>query len=201
MLVRTDPFRELDRVASQVFGTVARPAAMPMDAWRDGDTFVIEFDLPAIDPQRVELDVERNVLTVRAERLSSTGPDVELIASVTVAIISPARSRDRLLGESAQEVAAMGGPDEPFGHDRIALVVDLEPSAVHEPGPGALDDPASRERFELARVDAVHNFYTDVMVAAVFDEGALEAGVAPQLGEASRATAGPIRDSDPTDVV
>ena len=51
MLVRTDPFRELDRVASQVFGTAARPAAMPMDAWRDGDTFVIEFDLPAIDPE------------------------------------------------------------------------------------------------------------------------------------------------------
>ena len=81
MLVRTDPFRELDRVASQVFGTVARPAAMPMDAWRDGDTFVIEFDLPAIDPELVELDVERNVLTVRGERLSPTGPDVELIAS------------------------------------------------------------------------------------------------------------------------
>jgi HSP20 family protein len=81
MLVRTDPFRELDRVASQVFGTVARPAAMPMDAWRDGDTFVIEFDLPAIDPEKVELDVERNVLTVRGERFSPTGPDVELIAS------------------------------------------------------------------------------------------------------------------------
>ena len=81
MLVRTDPFRELDRVASQVFGTAARPAAMPMDAWRDGDQFVIEFDLPAIDPDRVELDVERNVLTVRAERLSPTGPEVELIAS------------------------------------------------------------------------------------------------------------------------
>jgi HSP20 family protein len=81
MLVRTDAFRELDRVASQVFGTVARPAAMPMDAWRDGDTFVIEFDLPAIDPQQVELDVERNVLTVRAERLSPTGPNVELIAA------------------------------------------------------------------------------------------------------------------------
>ena len=50
MLVRTDPFREFDRVASQVFGTVARPAAMPMDAWRDGDTFVIEFDLPPSIP-------------------------------------------------------------------------------------------------------------------------------------------------------
>ncbi len=81
MLVRTDPFRELDRVASQVFGTVARPVAMPMDAWRDGDQFAIEFDLPAIDPDRVELDVERNVLTVRAERRSPTGPEVELIAS------------------------------------------------------------------------------------------------------------------------
>ena len=81
MLVRTDPFRELDRVASQVFGTTARPAVMPMDAWRDGDTFVIEFDLPAVDPESVDLDVERNVLTVRAERLSPTGPEVELIAS------------------------------------------------------------------------------------------------------------------------
>jgi HSP20 family protein len=81
MLVRTDPFRELDRVATQVFGTTARPAVMPMDAWRDGDTFVIEFDLPAVDPDSVDLDVERNVLTVRAERLSPTGPDVELIAS------------------------------------------------------------------------------------------------------------------------
>lgn len=50
MLVRTDPFRELDRLASQVFGTAARPAAMPMDAWRDGDQFVIEFDLPALTP-------------------------------------------------------------------------------------------------------------------------------------------------------
>ncbi len=81
MLVRTDPFRELDRFASQVLGTAARPAAMPMDAWRDGDRFIIEFDLPAIDPQKVDLDVERNVLTVHAERLSPTGPNVELIAS------------------------------------------------------------------------------------------------------------------------
>ena len=50
MLVRTDPFRELDRVASQVFGTVARPAAMPMDAWRDGDTFIISLIYPPLTP-------------------------------------------------------------------------------------------------------------------------------------------------------
>ena len=68
MLVRTDPFRELDRFTQQVFGTVTRPAVMPMDAWRQGDTFVLEFDLPGVDPSSVDLDVERNVLTVRAER-------------------------------------------------------------------------------------------------------------------------------------
>ncbi len=68
MLVRTDPFRDLDRVTQQFFGTSTRPAVMPMDAWREDDTFVIEFDLPGVDPASVDLDVERNVLTVRAER-------------------------------------------------------------------------------------------------------------------------------------
>ena len=64
MLVRTDPFRQFDRLAEQVFGTVARPAAMPMDAWRYGHEFIVEFDLPGIDAQSIDLDVERNVLTV-----------------------------------------------------------------------------------------------------------------------------------------
>ncbi len=68
MLVRTDPFRELDRLTQQVLGTTARPAWMPMDAWRENDTFVIELDLPGVDPGSVDLDVERNVLTIRAER-------------------------------------------------------------------------------------------------------------------------------------
>src|SRR5665647_2999579 len=68
MLMRTDPFRELDRFAQQVWGTPARPAVMPMDAWREGDTFVVEFDLPGVNADSLNLDVERNTLTVRAER-------------------------------------------------------------------------------------------------------------------------------------
>ncbi|MEC3956200.1 HSP20 family small heat-shock protein [Nocardia sp. CDC153] len=68
MLMRTDPFRELDRLTQQVFGTPARPVVMPMDAWRDGDQFFVEFDLPGIDPDSLDLDVERNVITVRASR-------------------------------------------------------------------------------------------------------------------------------------
>lgn len=80
MLIRTDPFRELDRMASQVFGTMARPTAMPMDAWREKDHFIVEFDLPAVDPDSVDVDVERNVLTVRAERRPQSN-DIELIAA------------------------------------------------------------------------------------------------------------------------
>ena len=68
MLMRTDPFRELDRLAQQVLGTAARPAAMPMDAWREDQEFVVAFDLPGVDVDSVDLDVERNVLTVKAER-------------------------------------------------------------------------------------------------------------------------------------
>jgi HSP20 family protein len=81
MLVRTDPFRDFDRLAQQIWGTTARPAAMPMDAWRDGEQIVVQFDLPGADLDSVDLDVERNVLTVRAERRGSTGEDTEMIAA------------------------------------------------------------------------------------------------------------------------
>ena len=99
MLMRTDPFRELDRLSSQVFGqlgTAARPAAMPMDAWRAGDEFVVEFDLPGVDPGTVDLDVERNVLTVRAERPALSG-DQELIAAERARGVF---SRQLFLGEN-----------------------------------------------------------------------------------------------------
>ncbi|MEV6416934.1 Hsp20/alpha crystallin family protein [Kribbella sp. NPDC051718] len=73
MLMRTDPFRELDRITQQLFssqtpGTWSRPSAMPMDAYRQGDQYVVAFDLPGISPDAIDLDVERNVLTVKAER-------------------------------------------------------------------------------------------------------------------------------------
>ena len=72
MLMRTDPFREFDRLNQQVTGatrgTWSRPTPMPMDAYREGDTFTVCFDLPGVDPTKIDLNVERNVLTVRAER-------------------------------------------------------------------------------------------------------------------------------------
>jgi HSP20 family protein len=84
MLMRTqDPFRELDRLTQQVFGTsgtLARPSVMPIDAWRDGDTFVVELDLPGVDPGSIDVDVERNVVTVKAER-PVRATDAEMIAA------------------------------------------------------------------------------------------------------------------------
>lgn len=80
MLIRTDPVRELDRLTQALghLGTTARPTSMLLDAWREGDTFVIELDLPGVDHNSIDLDVERNVLTVRAERpLRAT--DAELL--------------------------------------------------------------------------------------------------------------------------
>lgn len=102
MLMRTDPFRELERFTQQVFNTAAgtwsRPTAMPMDAYRQGDEFVVCFDLPGVAPDAIELDVERNVLTVKAERRpTATGDDVEMqVAERPLG----AFSRQLFLGES-----------------------------------------------------------------------------------------------------
>ena len=68
MLMRFDPFRELDRLTQQVAGNGGRPAVMPMDAYRSGDQFIVHFDLPGVDAGSIELTVEKNVLTVSAQR-------------------------------------------------------------------------------------------------------------------------------------
>ena len=81
MLLRNaDPFRDFDRLTQQLLGTTNRPAVMPMDAWREGDSFILEFDLPGAAKDSIDLDVERNVLTVKAERVSRNG-DWEPLAS------------------------------------------------------------------------------------------------------------------------
>lgn len=66
MLMRFDPFRELDRLTAAPWGNT-RPV-MPMDAYRRNGDFVVHFDLPGIDPASIDLTVEKNVLTVAAER-------------------------------------------------------------------------------------------------------------------------------------
>src|SRR4051794_40322638 len=87
MLMRTDPFRDLDRLTRQIFGTSSQPsvgtsthpAAMPMDAYRAGEEFVVEFDLPGVDANSIELTVEKDVLTVHADRRPSAPEQAEML--------------------------------------------------------------------------------------------------------------------------
>ena len=81
MLMRTDPFRQLDRLTSELLGSAVRPAAMPFDAYRKGDSFVVHFDLPGVKADAIDLTVEKNVLTVHAERQRETDENVELLSA------------------------------------------------------------------------------------------------------------------------
>ncbi|MDQ3740360.1 MAG: Hsp20/alpha crystallin family protein [Actinomycetota bacterium] len=70
MLMRFDPFRDFDRAWEQIAAEHAggRSRSFPMDAYRRGDEFVVHFDLPGVDPSGIEISVDRNILTVQADR-------------------------------------------------------------------------------------------------------------------------------------
>jgi HSP20 family protein len=80
MLMRTDPFQALERLTQQ-WSSPSRTAVLPMDAYRDGDSFVVQLDLPGVDPSSIELNVERDVLSVRAERKPAAGEDCQVLAA------------------------------------------------------------------------------------------------------------------------
>jgi HSP20 family protein len=137
MLMRTDPFRELDRLTQQLFGqngTWSRPAVMPMDAYRDGEQFVVHFDLPGVDPSSVELNVERNVLTVKAERVPSYGDDVELqVAERPRGVFS----RQLFLGETLHTDHIKASYDAGVLTLRIPIAEKAKPRKIEITGGGA----------------------------------------------------------------
>ena len=129
VLMRTDPFRELDRLTQQMFGSVGtstRPSVMPMDAWRDGDEFLLEFDLPGVDPATVDLDVERNVLTVRAERASLNG-DQEILAAERPRGVF---SRQLVLGENLDTDRIEASYQEGVLHLHIPVAEKAKPRKI-----------------------------------------------------------------------
>lgn len=80
MLMRYDPFRDIDRLTQQLAGE-RRASAMPMDAYRENEHFVVQFDLPGVDPESIDLTVEKNALTVKAERSWQAGDGVEVLVA------------------------------------------------------------------------------------------------------------------------
>jgi HSP20 family protein len=142
MLMRTDPFRELDRFAQQVFGTAARPAVMPMDAWREGEEFVVEFDLPGINAESLDIDIERNVVTVRAER-AAVDPNREMLASERPRGVF---SRQLVLGENLDTERIEAGYHEGVLSLRIPVAEKAKPRkiAVGRGTGQAIDDIAAK---------------------------------------------------------
>lgn len=80
MLMRTDPFRDLERFTQQAFGP-SRAVFMPMDAYRSGDKYTVHFDMPGVDVNSIDLTVEKNALTVTAERRWKASDDTQVVAS------------------------------------------------------------------------------------------------------------------------
>ncbi|RXZ67599.1 Hsp20/alpha crystallin family protein [Agromyces albus] len=68
MAMYWDPFRELDRLATSMLDSRQGPRVMPIDLHRDGDHYVLNADLPGVDPGSVDVDIDGQLLTIRAER-------------------------------------------------------------------------------------------------------------------------------------
>ncbi|HVE98281.1 MAG TPA: Hsp20/alpha crystallin family protein [Mycobacteriales bacterium] len=68
MLLRFDPFREIDRLTEQMVSGTRTARMVPMDVYRRGDSYYVELDIPGVDPSSIELSIDRNTLTIRAER-------------------------------------------------------------------------------------------------------------------------------------
>jgi HSP20 family protein len=94
MLLRFEPFRDIERAIQRI---AARPEAMPMDAYREGDHYVVHFHLPGVDPSSIDLTVEKNVVMVRAERSWQPAENQEVLVGERPQVTF---SRQLFLGDS-----------------------------------------------------------------------------------------------------
>lgn len=127
MLMRTDPFREIDRMFEQLAGTASRPAVMHIDAERDGDWFNVYFDLPGVDPDSIDLTVERNVLQVRAQRQRQAKEGVEsVIAERPMGVFS----RQLFLGDTLDTENLQASYDNGVLTLRIPVAEQAKPRKI-----------------------------------------------------------------------
>ncbi|WP_017571771.1 Hsp20/alpha crystallin family protein [Nocardiopsis halotolerans] len=127
MLMRTDPFRDIDRLTQRILGETSRPATMPIDAYRDGDVFVVCFDLPGVRADSIDLEVERNVLTVTAER-----PDTVRDRESVVVAERPTGtfSRQLFLGETLETDAIQADYTDGVLTLRIPVAEQAKPRKI-----------------------------------------------------------------------
>ncbi|WP_127473026.1 Hsp20/alpha crystallin family protein [Microbacterium sulfonylureivorans] len=129
-----DPFRDLDRLASTLLETRRGPRRMPMDLYRDGDHYVLDADLPGVDPGSVDIDVDGQLLTIRAERTLASGDGVKWI------------TREREAATFVRQLNLGQGIDT----DRISASYDNGVLSVTIP----VSEKAKPRRIEVATADA-----------------------------------------------
>ncbi|WP_449281807.1 Hsp20/alpha crystallin family protein [Leucobacter sp.] len=119
------PIREMERLADALLDGPARgPRQMPMDLYRDGDRYMLTADLPGMDPGSVDIDVDGQLLTIRAER---TLPDHENVKWIT---------RERTPGSFLRQLSLGQGIDTErisAGYDNGVLSVTIPVSERAKP--------------------------------------------------------------------
>jgi HSP20 family protein len=127
ILMRTDPFGDVDRQFRQMVGTAARPAPMPLDAWRSGNEFRLQFDLPGVDPDSIDVTVERNELTVRAERRRPQAEGAELLINERPTGVF---TRQMFLGEGLDTDALEARYDDGVLTIRVPVAAQAKPRKI-----------------------------------------------------------------------
>ena len=126
-VLRFDPFREVDRLAEQMAAGLRTPRSVPMDAYRRGDQFVIDLDLPGVEPDAIELTVEQNVLTIRAERRFEPEEGDEILITERP---QGAFTRQLQLGDSLDTDRLEAGYDQGVLTLRIPVAESAKPRRV-----------------------------------------------------------------------
>ena len=153
MLMRFDPFRELDRLAQQTWPQ-GRPPVMPMDAFRQGASFVVRFDLPGVDLTSIDMTVEKNVLTIAAERSWPRSEQDEVLVSERP---QGRFSRQLFLGESLDTTNIVAGYDNGVLTITIPVAEQAKPRKVE-----VTTEPRAAQTIAATASDATNGEKVDV---------------------------------------
>jgi HSP20 family protein len=137
-VMRFDPFRDFDRLSEQIAGLRGAPRSVPIDVYRRGDQFFIHLDLPGVDPDAVELTVEQNVLTVKAERHFDLEEGDELLVSERP---QGTFTRQLLLGESLESDKLEAAYDQGVLTIKVPVAEQAKPRRVQISKSGSSHHP------------------------------------------------------------
>jgi HSP20 family protein len=145
-LIRFDPFREFDRMFDQAVNQARQPS-FPMDAYRHGDTIVVHFDLPGVDPSSIDIEYERQTLTVTAERSWRPTEGDQLLATER---IHGKFQRQILLGEGLDTERLKANYEQgvltvtiPVAEKAKPRKIDVELTDSHQKSIDAASEPVS----------------------------------------------------------